>query len=135
MTAGRTRLLGLLTLGFFAVHAGGYLWRGDPYGVLWCCTMANLVVGCGLILGVPRLNAIGVCWLFYGNGLWIADLLVSHELLPTSILTHWGGLFVRPVRGAASRLAAVDFRLGSARLDGFARRKSAGHAAGQETST
>jgi hypothetical protein len=91
MTTTRLRLLGLLSVGFFAVHAAGYFLRGEPYEVLWCCTVANLGIGVALLTGSPRLNAIGLCWLVYGNGLWLADVVVSRHLIPTSILIHIGG--------------------------------------------
>ena len=88
------RALCVLPLAFFCAHAATYLRRGEGVEILWCCTVANLLVGAALLLGAARLNAIGVSWLVFGDGLWLIGLLAGAPLLATSLLTHLGGLLV-----------------------------------------
>jgi hypothetical protein len=93
-TDGSTRLvvgLGLVSLAFYALHAGHYfLFRTDVSSVLWACTMASALIGVGLIARRPRPVAIGILWLAVGIPAWLLDLAAGGELLLTSILTHVG---------------------------------------------
>lgn len=97
MTAPRDRapaVLGTAALGFFAAHAGQYLVRGQPEQALWACHVGSALVGLGLLLRRPSLNAVGTVWLLAGLPLWLYDLSRGGEFIPTSILTHGGGLIV-----------------------------------------
>lgn len=88
--------LGLLSLACFAVHGGGHVLRGTAHDVLWACTMANLLIGLGLLLphrlAALRLPAVGVLWLSVGNFTWAIDLYLGGEFFASSLLTHWDGL-------------------------------------------
>ncbi len=88
--------LGLLALGGFAIHGGGHLFRGTAHDVLWACTMANLLIGIGLIFPQRtqrvRLVAVGVLWLLVGNFTWAVDLILGGDFFYSSLLTHVGGL-------------------------------------------
>lgn len=90
----RRRLLGILALGFFVVHATFHATHGRPYDILWNCTLSNLLVGLGLLFGSSRAVAVGACWLFMGNITWLADVFTGGEFFGTSTLTHFGGLTV-----------------------------------------
>jgi hypothetical protein len=86
--------LGLLPLLFFAAHAGFHAAHGRPHEILWTCTMANLVLGAGLLWRRPGVVATAVSWLVLGNLLWAVDLLSGGEFYATSLLTHVAGLGV-----------------------------------------
>lgn len=88
----RSRLFGLVSLGFFAAHAGRHVLAGRAPDVLWMCTLAALLVGIGGIARRPRAVAIGVSWLAFGAPLWLLDVCGGGELFVTSILTHLGSL-------------------------------------------
>jgi len=83
---------GLAAIGFYAAHAAHYLWRRQPENLLWVCHLGALAVGVGWLLGWPTWNAVGTFWLTLGFPLWIVDLATGGEFIPTSILTHGGGL-------------------------------------------
>jgi hypothetical protein len=86
--------LGVLALGFFAAHGGYHLLHGRPHDVLWICTVAPALVGVGLLGSWPAWVGVGVLWLVAGLPLWLLDLAGGGEFLPTSLLTHLGGLGV-----------------------------------------
>ena len=86
--------LGILSCAFYAIHAGFHWSRGAPQDMLWVCHLAALLVGVGLIFRLPALNAMGVLILMVGCPLWLLSLLGGAELLPTSLLTHVGGLVI-----------------------------------------
>lgn len=88
------RSWGALACGFYAVHAGIHLARGHPEELLWACHLGALWVGIGLLLRQPALHAIGFLWLCVGTVLWGIGLAGGSEFVPTSLLTHVGGLFV-----------------------------------------
>ncbi len=88
----RSRLFGLVSLGFFAAHAGRHVLAGRAPDVLWMCTLAALLVGLGGIARRPRVVAVGVSWLVFGAPLWLLDVCGGGELFVTSILTHLGSL-------------------------------------------
>lgn len=88
------RRLAALPLAFFAAHAGFHVHAGRPEEALWTCTMANLLLGVGLLGSVPTLIASAVAWLILGNLLWAVDLCAGGAFYPTSLLTHVGGLAV-----------------------------------------
>lgn len=88
------RRLAPLPLAFFAAHAGFHVHAGRPEEALWTCTMANLILGVGLLGSMPTLIASAVAWLILGNLLWAVDLCSGGAFYPTSLLTHVGGLAV-----------------------------------------
>ena len=88
------RSWGALACAFYAVHAGVHLARGHPEELLWACHLGALWVGLGLLLRQPALHAIGFLWLCVGTVLWGIGLAGGGELIPTSLLTHVGGLAV-----------------------------------------
>jgi hypothetical protein len=86
----------LLCVGFFVVHAAELTWRfHTPWDSIWACHVACLFIALG-----RRYAAIGVSFLMLGNPLWVLDLVSGGQLIPTSLLTHVGGLIlgVRAVR-------------------------------------
>jgi len=90
----RRYFLGGLALCFFIIHATFHATHGRPWDILWNCTLSNLLVGIGLLIGSPRAVAIGASWLCMGNITWLADVFTGGELFATSFLTHFGGLTV-----------------------------------------
>jgi hypothetical protein len=86
--------LGVLGLLCYAVHGGQYLLRRQGENLLWVCHLGALAVGLGLLIRQPGLVAVGTLWLTVGLPLWIYDLASGGEFLPTSLLTHVGGLIL-----------------------------------------
>lgn len=86
------RATGILILFGYGIHASVHIARGTPYDVIWGCHIAALMIGIGLITGNATLNAIGLLWACFGMPIWIYDLATGGEFLPTSPLTHVGGL-------------------------------------------
>jgi hypothetical protein len=84
------RSLGLIPLAGYAIHAAVHLQRGEPYDLLWACHIAAILVGFGLLLRNPTLNAIGLLWSCFGLPLWLLDLATGGEFILTSPLTHIG---------------------------------------------
>jgi hypothetical protein len=83
---------GALALLFFGVHAAVHVVRREPWDLLWSCNVACLLVGIGCVSGHALPVAIGVLWLSFGVPLWLIDLATGGAMLPTSPLTHVGGL-------------------------------------------
>lgn len=83
---------GVLAIAFYAVHAGVHLREHHPEDLLWACHVATVLVGLGLIFRSAVLNAVGFVWLVMGNAMWLLDLAGGGAFLPTSLLTHVGGL-------------------------------------------
>ena len=91
---GKTRALGWVAILFYAVH-GAYHWQqGVPENMLWACHLGALLVGFGLLLDSANLNGVGVLWLAIGTCLWLVGLGMDVPFLPTSALTHVGGLAI-----------------------------------------
>lgn len=86
--------IGVSALLCYAIHAGSHVLAGRPEEALWACHVATLLVGVGALLENSSVVAVGVLWLAFGNPLWILDLLTGGEFLPTSPLTHVGGLLL-----------------------------------------
>lgn len=86
------RWVGLLAYACYAAHAAYFLAVDRPSNLLWGCHLASLGVGTGLLLRFPLFIGMGVLSLLWGCPLWILDVLTGGELLPTSLLTHLGGL-------------------------------------------
>ncbi len=87
-----SRWWGLGALGCYAVHAAYHVHRGHPEDLVWACHVGTLLVAFGLAARSPVANAIGFLWLVVGNVCWAMDLAAGGDFLPTSILTHAGGL-------------------------------------------
>lgn len=90
----RVRILGILAMACYAIHAADSLHRGEPWNLLWACNLACLLVGLGLAGGWAGINAIGAVWLFFGIPMWLLDLANGGEFIATSVLTHVGGLIL-----------------------------------------
>lgn len=93
--------LGVVTLGFYLLHAIRSWSRGRFYNAFWLCHMAAVVLGVGLMAGSPVLTGIGVLWLLVGVPLWFVDLAMGGDFTWTSLLTHLGSA----VSGATAILA------------------------------
>ena len=86
--------MGSVAILFYAVH-GVYHWQqGVPENMLWACHMGALLVGLGLLLDSANLNGVGSLWLSVGTGMWLVGLTMDVPFLPTSMLTHVGGLAI-----------------------------------------
>lgn len=94
MKAPSTRALGAAALAAYLIHGSTHIRLGAPEGMLWMCNTAVLLVGAGLVIERARPVAVGLSWLVVGNVLWILDLIAGGDLLPTSLLTHIGGLVI-----------------------------------------
>lgn len=108
------RLLGLLPLAFFALHAGYYLRYGGVAHMLWMCNIGNLVLAVGMLGNLPVLVRIAVAWLLPGLGLWIVTYVLPGAILLTSAVAHVGGLavgLVALVRVGTSRWAWLEATL------------------------
>ena len=89
----RTEFLLLIT--FYSVHAANLAWRfRTPWDVIWACHVSCLWIAAGVARRSGLLTAIGFCWLALGDCLWVLDLSSGGQLIPTSILTHVGGLWL-----------------------------------------
>ena len=91
---GRTRELGLLAIGFYGVHGAYHWFYGFPENLFWICHVGALVVGLRLLLGSAKLNGVGLLCLAFGTPLWLVGLAGGGTFVPTSILTHVGGLTI-----------------------------------------
>jgi hypothetical protein len=86
--------LGLLAVSFFVIHMASCAWAGRLAESLWACHVGAALVGMGLLGDWPRTTAIGILWLSVGTPLWLLDIASGAEFVPTSALTHVGGLAV-----------------------------------------
>ncbi len=98
------RLLGVLPLVFFMLHALAD-WRdgGWPH-MLWMCIIGNLLIAFGIFLRVAHSIRIGVSWLLLGLGLWLWFVVAREGTTLPSVLAHIGGLIVGLI--AISRVGA-----------------------------
>lgn len=88
------RRWGWVAVAFYLVHAGRHVAFGHAADALWACHLGALAVGVGWLARAPRVNAVGCLWLAMGDVLWGIDLANGGELIPTSLLTHAGGLAI-----------------------------------------
>jgi hypothetical protein len=103
--------LGALAIAFYLVHAGSHVANGNLADAFWACHLASVLVGVGLLTGRPHPAAMGFLWLVVGDVLWGLDLATGGELIPTSLLTHVGGLVLggfAVVRMGMPRRAALS---------------------------
>jgi hypothetical protein len=113
------RAAGVAALLLYVIHATELIRRGEPYDLLWGCHLAALLVGVGLLLERPRLNAVGVLWSCFGLPLWIIYLFSGDDVMLSSAFTHLGALAlgvygVRQLgmpRGSAGAALAAYFAL------------------------
>ena len=89
-----TNVLGLLAIAFYAIHGMHHLTRGFPANLLWCCHLGALLVGLGLLSRRPTIHGVGLCWLAVGTPMWLIGLALGGNFVPTSLLTHLGGLAI-----------------------------------------
>jgi hypothetical protein len=90
----RWRWLGLLGILLYVVHAAHLIARGEAGDLLWACLLGSLIVGFGMLLRLPVLNAVGFLWVAVGVVVWILYLAGGGELLATSFLPHVGGVLL-----------------------------------------
>jgi hypothetical protein len=90
------KVAGALALVFYAIHAIVYyaFIAHMPEGALWACHVGCAVVGVGCLLRKSVVVGVGTLWLVYGTTVWIIDLASGSNLIPTSVFTHVGGIFV-----------------------------------------
>jgi hypothetical protein len=86
--------LGLLAVGFYAVHAAHELWMGRPESLLWSCHLGSLAVGVGLLRRWPTWIGVGLLWLVVGVPLWVMETAMQGGFEPTATLPHLGGLAI-----------------------------------------
>jgi hypothetical protein len=88
------RLLGLLPLIFFTLHANYYLEVGGLSHMLWMCNIGNLMLAVGLFLAQPVLIRLAVIWLVPGLPVWLLFVVKPGGWILTSFFAHAGGLMV-----------------------------------------
>lgn len=84
----------MLAAVFWIIHGGNHVLRGTAHDLLWACNVAPPLLAAGCFLRNARLCAIGTSWLSYGVPIWLLDLATGGNLIPTSVLTHFGGLAI-----------------------------------------
>jgi hypothetical protein len=90
----RFRLIGLLPIIIFIARWIQYLKLGVADWIVASCHISNLMLGIGMIFGVPLLIRIAAIWLIIGLPMWIIDAVVSQELWWSSIYSHLGGFLI-----------------------------------------
>ena len=90
----RFRLLGLLPLLFFILHANYYREAGGLSHLLWMCNIGNLLLAIGLFFGRPVLIRVAVLWLLPGLPVWLWFVVRPGWWILTSFFAHAGGLIV-----------------------------------------
>lgn len=90
----RFRLLGLLPLLFFILHANYYRQAGGLSHLLWMCNIGNLVLAIGLFLARPVLVRVAVIWLLPGLPIWLWFVVRPGWWILTSFFAHAGGLII-----------------------------------------
>lgn len=89
------RGMGVLAIACYLTHSGYWVFlRGEPENMLWSCHLSSFLIGVGLLARLNLPFAIGVLWLCVGTPLWLLDVFTGGEFLPTSMLTHLGGLAI-----------------------------------------
>ncbi len=87
-------VLGARALLCYVIHSGYHVLFGIPADALWTCNIGTLLVALGALFCRPMPIAIGVSWIAFGNPLWLLDIATGAAFLPTSLLTHVGGLLL-----------------------------------------
>jgi hypothetical protein len=95
-----SRLLGVVLLGAFALHASSKD-VAHLQEMLWLCHVATVVMAVGLLAGWHRLVVAGfLMHVGCGTAGWALDVLATHDTTPSSVLVHvlplaFGALEVR----------------------------------------
>ena len=90
----RFRLLGLLPLLFFILHANYYRQAGGLSHVLWMCNIGTLLLALGLLLARPVMIRVAFIWLLPGLPIWLWFVVRPGWWILTSFFAHAGGLTV-----------------------------------------
>lgn len=90
----RFRLLGLVPLLFFILHANYYRKAGGLSHLLWMCNIGNLLLAFGLFFARPVLIRVAVLWLLPGLPIWLWFVVRPGWWILTSFFAHAGGLIV-----------------------------------------
>ena len=101
----KTRLLGLLPLGFFLARLVVLWQKGVLPDILWVCNLASLGLALGLLFEEPRVVRPAVLLLALGFPFWLAFVLGTNTYEVTSILNHAGSLAVGLLALATVRVA------------------------------
>ena len=96
MTSGGKRriVLGSAAWAFYAVHAAALLYLGEWWGMFWGCHVASILIGFGLLLERPALNAAGVMWLVWATSCRSSTLPGRRSLSDLDPDTHVCALLV-----------------------------------------
>jgi hypothetical protein len=92
--AKRFRLIGVLPIIIFIARLIQYIQVGVPDWIVASCHISNLMLGIGMIFGVPLLIRVAAIWLIIGLPMWIIDAVVSRVLWCSSIYSHGGGFLI-----------------------------------------
>lgn len=93
LTQGRTlRRAGLAALVFYALHVVWHVTHGAHWDLFWVCNVSMPLLAFGCFVAHARLCVASVLILSYGTPMWVLDLATGGVLVPTSLLTHLGGL-------------------------------------------
>ena len=94
MSATLFRLIGVLPIVIFIARLIQYIQVGTPDWIAANCHVSNLMLGVGMILGLPLLIRVATIWLVIGVPMWIIDAIVTKELWWSSIYSHLGGFII-----------------------------------------
>jgi hypothetical protein len=85
---------GAAAVSFFLIHGAVLVAESASPHLLWCCHLGCLLVGIGLLRPYRWTYAVGTAWMVLGVPLWLLNVFVSREFMPTSLLSHMGGLLL-----------------------------------------
>ncbi|MCE9600000.1 MAG: hypothetical protein K8S54_18715 [Spirochaetia bacterium] len=88
------RILGVVALLFYAIHATISIRAHESSNLLWLCNAGALLIGMGLILGRLEPLGIGLLWSMLGNTVWTMFVYFGATFHWSSLLTHAGGLII-----------------------------------------
>lgn len=88
------RLIGALPIIIFIARLIQYIQVGTPDWIVYSCHISNLMLGVGMIFGLPLLMRVAAIWLVIGAPMWIVDAIVIRELWWSSIYSHLGGFLI-----------------------------------------
>lgn len=94
MTEIPMRAWGTLPLLFFFAMAYYHIRKGRWGDIFWMCHASNLLLAVGLFLEKPTLVGMALPWLLVGIPLWLGEAVRIRRIIPLSVVTHWGGVFV-----------------------------------------
>ena len=85
---------GLVGIAFFLIHAGALILTDSYHHLLWSCHLGCLLVGIGLLIPSKWIYAVGSAWMVLGVPLWLQNIQSGGEVMPTSFISHIGGLLL-----------------------------------------